>query len=105
MNVERHFLAVSAPMLIAEAVEISAIVLCVEGVVAIGHIFLEGLVLAERVGDPEVNVQVSSTAELPITDLKGHRHFVILVKLLVETLAAMGWELDVVAEHNWQEAD
>ena len=51
MDVEGDLLAVGAPVLVAETVHVLAVVLGVEGVVAVGHGLLHGLVLAEGVCD------------------------------------------------------
>ncbi len=53
--------------------------------------------------DPKVNVEVSSAAKLAVADLKGHRHPVIAVEGLVEALAAVGRELDVVGRGGSQQ--
>jgi hypothetical protein len=46
MDIKRHLFAVGAPVLVTEAVKISAVVSRGEGVVAVGDFLLEGLVLA-----------------------------------------------------------
>ena len=46
VDIEGDLLAVGAPVLVAEAVHVFAILLGIEGVVAIGNALLEGLVLA-----------------------------------------------------------
>lgn len=53
---------------------------------------------------PEVNVEVSGAAELPVANLEGHGHLVIAAELLVKTFAAVGRELDVVTKHGREEA-
>lgn len=53
MHIERHFLAGRAPVLVPEAVEILAVVLGVEGVVAVRGVLLEDLVLANGICDLE----------------------------------------------------
>lgn len=45
---------------------------------------------------PEVNLEVSASSELPVTDLEGHGHQVILVQGLVEAFAGVSLELDGV---------
>lgn len=125
VDVERDLLGVGAPVLVAEAIEVLAIMLGVEGVVAVGHVLLEGFVLAHGVRDlpggdhlsahqrscqtdpprphaatwppyPKVNVQVAGAAKLAVADLEGDGHTVVSVELLVEAFAAVGGELDVV---------
>jgi hypothetical protein len=51
MDVERHLFAVRAPVLVAEAVEISTVVSGGEGVVTVRDLFLERLVLALGIRD------------------------------------------------------
>jgi hypothetical protein len=51
VDVERDLLGVGAPVLVAEAVGVFAVVLGSEGVVAVGDGLLVGLVLAVGVGD------------------------------------------------------
>jgi hypothetical protein len=126
VHVEGYLLAVRAPVLVAEAVDVLAVVLRVEGVVAVRYVLLEGLILARGIRDldlghynlarssgrveleklayPKVDIQVSGTAKFSIADLEGDGHLVLIVKLLVETFAAMGRELDVVAQHSLQQA-
>lgn len=53
---------------------------------------------------PEVDIKVSSTAKLPIANLEGHRHLVILAQRLVETLAAVGGQADVVRARRLQQS-
>lgn len=121
MDVEGDLLAGRAPVLVAKAVHVFAVVLGIEGVVAVGGGFLEDLVLTDWVRDlirrascqqlnrhparirqqdrstyPEVNLQISCAAKLPVPDLEGHGHLVILVEGLVEALPAVGRQLDVV---------
>jgi hypothetical protein len=125
VDIEGNLLAVRTPVLVSETVEEFAVMFGIEGVVAIGNILLECLVLPGRVCDlfkegnllakcparvgrelmsassyPEVNIQISSTTEFSIANLEGNSHLVLLVELLVETLAPVGRELDVVAEHS-----
>lgn len=45
---------------------------------------------------PEVNVEVAGAAKLAVADLEGDGHLVAAVEVLVEALAAVGGELDVV---------
>ncbi len=47
---------------------------------------------------PKIDVKVAGLLELSVTDLEGDGHFIIFMQLLVETLAAMRLELDVVGE-------
>lgn len=51
---------------------------------------------------PEIQVQVSTSAKLAVADLEGDSHLVVGVQHLVETLARVRLELDVVcmAEHH-----
>jgi len=51
VHVEGHLLGGSAPVLVAEAVEVLAVVFGLEGKVAVRGRLLEGLVLADRVRD------------------------------------------------------
>lgn len=55
--------------------------------------------------NPEINIQVPTTAKLAIPDLKCHRHPVVLVQLLVEAFSRMRLQLDVVRHRTpWQGA-
>ncbi len=48
--------------------------------------------------DPKVDIQVPTSAKLPIRDLERDGHFVIFVEFFVETFSRMGAHLDVVGE-------
>ena len=54
----------------------------------------------ERAAYPEIDVKVAGAAELPVADLESDGHLVILVQLLMETLAAVRGQLDVVGQHG-----
>ena len=45
---------------------------------------------------PEINLQISAAAKLPVADLERDCHLVILVEGLVEAFALVGLHLDVV---------
>lgn len=47
---------------------------------------------------PEVNVEVAGAAKFAVADLECHRHLVTAVQVLVEALAAMRRQLDVVCD-------
>lgn len=106
-------------MFVVEAVCVLAVFLCIEGVVAGGNAAFVDLVAARRCLDlciesvmlllalpssaklprltyPEVNLQVSTAAKLPVADLEGNRHLVVLVQGLVEAFALVGLHLDVM---------
>lgn len=53
---------------------------------------------------PEVDVEVAGAAELAVADLEGDGHLVVAVQLLVEALAAVGGQLDVVGGGGPQQA-
>lgn len=53
---------------------------------------------------PKVNIEVASAAKLAVADLEGDGHLVIAVQRLVEALAAVGGQLDVVGESRVDEA-
>lgn len=53
---------------------------------------------------PEVHIEVSCLLELSVADLEGDGHSIILVKLLVEALAAVGSKLYVVGEGAGEKA-
>lgn len=55
-------------------------------------------------GYPEVNVEIPSAAKLPVTDLEGDSHLVLLVEVLVEAFPAVGRELDVMGRGSLEEA-
>lgn len=46
---------------------------------------------------PEINIEVACRTKLAIADLERHGHGVILVEVLVEALAAVGGQDDVVS--------
>lgn len=54
--------------------------------------------------DPEVDLEVSGAAKLPVADLEGDGHAVIALEGLVEALATVGGEVDVVGEGRVEEA-
>ena len=54
---------------------------------------------------PEVNLEVAAAAELAVADLVGHGHPVVAVEVLVETLARVGFHLDVVRGGEADEAE
>lgn len=58
-----------------------------------GH---EGSCQVERTTYPEVDVEVACASELAVANLEGDGHGVILVQALVEALAAVGGQDDVV---------
>lgn len=71
VHIERHLLAGGAPALVAEAVDIFAVGLGFERVVAVGHSLLVHLILARRGGDLELQavskcIDCSSEILLPI---------------------------------------
>ena len=45
---------------------------------------------------PEINIKVPSTAKLSVTYLKGYRHFVVFVELLMKTFSPMSSKLNIV---------
>lgn len=45
---------------------------------------------------PKVHVEVPTSSKLPVTDLEGHRHPIILVQRLVEAFSGVSFELDSV---------
>jgi len=45
---------------------------------------------------PELNIQITASPKLPVSDLERDRHLVVLVQCFVETLARMRLHLDVV---------
>jgi hypothetical protein len=49
-----------------------------------------------RLTHPKVNFQIAAAAKLPVADLEGHRHLVILVQRLVEAFALVGLHLDIM---------
>lgn len=49
---------------------------------------------------PEVNVEISRTAEFSVADLKGNGHLIILFQAFVETLHAMSWENNIVSNNS-----
>lgn len=51
MDIEGHLLARSTPVVVAEAVYVLAVVLGIEGVIAVGYRLLKDLVLALRICD------------------------------------------------------
>lgn len=51
----------------------------------------------------EVDLQVACATKLPVADLERHRHLVVFVQALKETLAAVGGQLDVVRRHGGEE--
>lgn len=58
----------------------------------------------EQLTHPEVDIEVAGLLELSVSNLEGDGHSVILVKLLVEALAAVCCELDVVGDGAGEEA-
>ena len=53
---------------------------------------------------PEVNLQISRTAKLSVSNLEGDRHLIILVEDLVEAFSLMGAQLNVVRKRSGEEA-
>ncbi len=53
-------------------------------------------VLKPRESYPKVNVKVAGTAKLAVANLEGHCHLVALVQALMEALAPVRRQLDVV---------
>ena len=53
---------------------------------------------------PEVNLQISRTAKLSVSNLEGDRHLIILVEDLVEAFSLMGAHLNVVRKRSGEEA-
>lgn len=49
---------------------------------------------------PEIDLQVATASEFPVSDLEGDGHLVILVQGLVEAFAGVSPELDVVCGHG-----
>jgi hypothetical protein len=54
---------------------------------------------------PEVNIEVSASPKLSITDLKGDGHAVVLVQILVEAFSRMRSESNVVRVGEGEERD
>jgi len=54
---------------------------------------------------PKVDLEVAAAAELAIADLVGHGHLVVAVEVLVETLARVGFHLNVVCGGEADEAE
>jgi hypothetical protein len=50
----------------------------------------------ESLTHPEVNFEISAATKLPVADLEGDCHLVVLVEGLVEAFALVGLHLDVV---------
>lgn len=101
-------------MLIAEAVDVLPVKLCVEGVITVRDASVVELVVAVRIldlgakkglersyavapsfsddgksTDPKVNLEIPTSSKLPVTDLKGHRHSVALMELFVKAFPRM----------------
>lgn len=53
---------------------------------------------------PKVNIEVSAAAEFAVADLEGDGHLVVRVQLLMEALARVRLELDVVRRADGEEA-
>ena len=121
MNIEGHLLSVCGPLLVAEAVCVFSVVLGDERVVAGRNGSLIGLEASDWVvylgscqklaivpihssTHPEVHIKVSSLLKFSVADLEGDGHSIILVKLLVEALAAVGSKLDVVGKGAGEKA-
>ena len=47
---------------------------------------------------PEIDVEVTTSSKLPVANLKGDGHFVILVQYFVETFVRVCPHLDVVRQ-------
>lgn len=103
-------------MLVAEAVDKLAVVLGSEGEVAVRDGSLIGLMLAHWIRDlflflqvksvigqhvkppqptalsyPKINIEVSGSAKFSVTGLESDGHDIVLVELLVEAFATVGW--------------
>lgn len=60
------------------------------------------------VSNPEVDIQVPSSAKLAVPNLECYRYHVLLVKLFVEALARIRTQLDTVPHaqaHQGSQAD
>ena len=53
---------------------------------------------------PEINIEIPSTSKLPIANLEGHRHLVILAQRLVEAFAAVSGQADVVGARDLEKS-
>ena len=121
VNIKGDLLGVCGPLLVAEAVCVLSVVLGDEGVVAGRNGSLIGFEASNWVVDlgscqklaivsinssthPEVHIKVSSLLKLSVANLESDGHSIILVKLLVEALAAVGSKLDVVGEGAGEKA-
>ena len=108
-------------MLVTEAVKVLAVVLGLEGDVAVGNRLVVCFVLADGVGDldnqvrrvaslqrqnpyPKVNIQTASSTKFAIANLERDRHLVVAVEVFVETFAAMSRKLDVVGNSSANQA-
>ena len=52
---------------------------------------------------PEVDLKIAATTKLAVADLEGHGHLIVGMELLVEALARVGLELDVVGRSKADE--
>jgi len=96
VHIERDLLRVRTPVLVVEAVCVFAVFFGVEGVVAGGHAAFVDLVASRGRLDPEIDLQVSAAAKLPVADLERDCHLVVLVEGLVEAFALVGLHLNIV---------
>ena len=53
----------------------------------------------------EIDVEVTGTTELSITDLECHGHLVAFVKFLVETFSRVRFELDVMCVYGGDQGE
>jgi hypothetical protein len=65
------------------------------------HSFVPALRIVDNSTYPEVHVQVSTSTELPVTDLEGDGHPVVGVQHFVETLARVSPQLHVVRKGKY----
>lgn len=62
----------------------------------------------ERASNPEIDIQIPSSAKLAVPDLECDRQHIFLVKLFVEALARIRTQLDAVPQaqaHYGSQAD
>jgi hypothetical protein len=126
VDVERDFLRVRIPVLIAKAIGMLSGLRGVEGMVPTGYTRLVGKTLLAGAFDldggnlsvclvtsqgasspesyPEVHLKVSTRSELPIANLECHGHPVARIQVLEKALPRVSLELDVVGRRKAGEA-